>query len=481
MALNEFNRDLAEVRRLRKQVITNGNALSSVEMPVVGSYVTPLRQHFSGTHAGPSSASDLPPGLTLNRVISDYLHAMGKFILDLIHRKFGSQLLMKHVQWRVAVPSIWSHNPRQHMKSCMVDAGLVVGGSNGMNASAYRVIMVLQTDAASYCSSEWLSLQRGHKVLLADIGYDTTNVVVEEWVGCEGKYNFKLFEDLMHSSSGLCGRIHVEKQFIEFLCEKIGPLREYLLRFPGYTTRLLEEWKRETKWSNKFIDLPTDLVLDWEEHDKRLGLLHRWSYYEIQHSNKDMQNIVNPIFEANLYFIDAQLSQTNGIRVMVVVGRLAGLSDLNTRIRHRFGDRVGEIVFEEANEITMSKAALRIAQDCFPGKTFDLVVKVIDNVLNQTRPMDWAKNNCVRINQGQWNHLANKLAETKDWLLQEQQNLDIILTWAMHRVLLHLLRVVKRADLLVRECCKSKDWGKAALLQAGNEESFVRILHDLKW
>jgi hypothetical protein len=363
----------------------------------------------------------------------------------------------------------------------MVDAGLVVGGSNGMNASAYRVIMVLQTDAASYCSSEWLSLQRGHKVLLADIGYDTTNVVVEEWVGCEGKYNFKLFEDLMHSSSGLCGRIHVEKQFIEFLCEKIGPLREYLLRFPGYTTRLLEEWKRETKWSNKFIDLPTDLVLDWEEHDKRLGLLHRWSYYEIQHSNKDMQNIVNPIFEANLYFIDAQLSQTNGIRVMVVVGRLAGLSDLNTRIRHRFGDRVGEIVFEEANEITMSKAALRIAQDCFPGKTFDLVVKVIDNVLNQTRPMDWAKNNCVRINQGQWNHLANKLAETKDWLLQEQQNLDIILTWAMHRVLLHLLRVVKRADLLVRECCKSKDWGKAALLQAGNEESFVRILHDLKW
>jgi ribosomal protein S24E len=36
-------------------------------------------------------------------------------------------------------------------------------------------------------------------------------------------------------------------------------------------------------------------------------------------------------------------------------------------------------------------------------------------------------------------------------------------------------------DLLVWESCKSKDWGKAAVLQAGNEEAFVGILHDLKW
>jgi hypothetical protein len=172
---------------------------------------------------------------------------------------------------------------------------------------------------------------------------------------------------------------------------------------------------------------------------------------------------------------------------MVVVGRLARLSDLQTRISHRFGDRVGEIVVKEASKLTMSSAAVRIAQDCFPGhytKTFDLVVEVIDKVLIQTKQMDnhnGPNNNCVRINQGQCNHLANKLAEMKDWLLQERQNPEIMLTWAMHRDLLHLLRVIKRADLLVQECCKSKDWGTAAVLQAGNEEAFVGILHDLKW
>ncbi|KAH9548261.1 hypothetical protein CY35_11G078900 [Sphagnum magellanicum] len=477
MAWAEFQKDLEAMRNLREQAATNGNVLSSRDMPVVGFYVTPLRHQLSSSDAGPSSASELPPGLTLNRVISDYLRAMGNFILRHLQKvHFGSDLSMQDVQWCVTVPSIWSHNPRQHMKSCMVDAGLVVGGSNGINASTHPVIMVLQTDAASYWSCQKLSLQRGDKVFLANIGYDTTDVVVQEWVGCEGAYNFKVFKDLMHSSSGL-GRIHVEKQFIELVCQKIGPLGENLLRFPEYGTRLLANWERQTRRCNKFrpsqiIPRPCALV-PWQEHEKRLF--------------KDIENIGNPIVKENLDFIAAQLSQTTGIRVMVVVDRLEGLSDHDTTITHRFGDRVGEIVFGEANEVTMSTAAVRIAQDCFPRpgtKTFDLVVEVIDNVLIKTRQMDnqdWANNNCVRINQGQCNHLASKLAEMKDWLLQEHQNSEIMLTWAMHRVLLHLLRVVKRADLLLQECCRSKDWGKAAVLQACNEEAFVGILHELKW
>jgi hypothetical protein len=247
---------------------------------------------------------------------------------------------------------------------------------------------------------------------------------------------------------------------------------------------LLEEWERGgAGWSRKLRDLLTYEVPDWQEQIKSLGLTTSF-FYNITFNNR-IKDIGDPIVEENLVFIAGQLAQRTGIRVMVVIGRLAGLSDLRTRIRRRFGDRVAEIVLEEENETTMSAAAVRIAQDCFPGtKTFDLVVEVIDNVLIQTRQMDnqdWAHNNCVRINQGQCNHLANKLAEMKDWLLQEHQNSEIMLTWAMNRVLLHLLRVVKRADLLVQECCRSKDWGKAAVLQAGNEEAFVAILHDLKW
>ncbi len=150
MAWTEFQKDLAAMRNLREQAATNANVLSSRDMPVVGFYVTPLRHQLSSSDAGPSSASELPPALTLNRVISDYLRAMGNFILRHLQKvHFGSDLSMQDVQWCVTVPSVWSHNPQKQMKSCMVDAGLVVGGSNGINASTHPVILVLQTVAAS--------------------------------------------------------------------------------------------------------------------------------------------------------------------------------------------------------------------------------------------------------------------------------------------------------------------------------------------
>jgi hypothetical protein len=41
--------------------------------------------------------------------------------------------------------------------------------------------MVLETDAASYSACEKLSLQRGDKVLLANIGNHTSDVVLQEW------------------------------------------------------------------------------------------------------------------------------------------------------------------------------------------------------------------------------------------------------------------------------------------------------------
>jgi hypothetical protein len=71
-------------------------------------------------------------------------------------------------------------------------------------------------------------------------------------------------------------------------------------------TRLLEEWETETGGFNKFIDLPTELALEWMEHNKRLGLLDPWNYYTLALSKKDMENIVNPIVEANLDLFAAQ-------------------------------------------------------------------------------------------------------------------------------------------------------------------------------
>jgi hypothetical protein len=119
------------------------------------------------------------------------------------------------------------------MESSMVDAGLVVGGSIGMNANAHPVIMVLQTDAASYSLCKWLSLQRWDKVLLANIGYDTTDVILQEWVGCEAAYNFKLFKDLMHSSSACVGGSTWRNNSLSFYVKTLDPFVSTFFGSPG--------------------------------------------------------------------------------------------------------------------------------------------------------------------------------------------------------------------------------------------------------
>ncbi len=148
---------------------------------------------------------------------------------------------------------------------------------------------------------------------------------------------------------------------------------------------MLEEWERGAGRSHKFIDLPSELGLAWEEHNERLGLLHPWYYDIIELSYTDMENILTPIVEANLDFIAAQLSQTTGIRVTVVIDSLAAPSHLLQRsMKDRFRDKGGEIVFEANTETALCMGAVKIVQDCFPepgAKTFDLVVEVIDNVL----------------------------------------------------------------------------------------------------
>jgi hypothetical protein len=45
----------------------------------------------------------------------------------------------------------------------------------------------------------------------------------------------------------------------------------------------------------------------------------------------------------------------------------------------------------------------------------------------------------------------------------------------------HLLRVVKRASILVQECYNGENFLRRAALQLGNDEAFIAILHNLQW
>ena len=170
----------------------------------------------------PSAQKSLPSGPAVNVLITDYLREMGALILQTLRNNYGQHLSKHDIQWCVTVPSIWDNAAKATMRTCMTSAGLV----NGADGSRHPLIMVLEPEAASFYCHKGISeqsLRVGDKLLVADIGGGTSDIVVQEAVVSVGDQSsgYKVRE-VTTSSGGLSGGTYVDAQFMEFLHKTIG-------------------------------------------------------------------------------------------------------------------------------------------------------------------------------------------------------------------------------------------------------------------
>lgn len=127
----EYERDMIAARR-RTNI-----ASSSSLLPNVGIYIAKLKLHLAS-----SSVTKLPPWLTVEALISDYLLEMGTLILKTLRDHYGAHFTKDMIQWCITVPSIWDNYAKDMMKTCMIRAGLV----NGNDGSPHPLNMVLEPE-----------------------------------------------------------------------------------------------------------------------------------------------------------------------------------------------------------------------------------------------------------------------------------------------------------------------------------------------
>ena len=321
---------------------------------VQGLYLTKFKLLLHKDLNDQDLARSIPAPLTATGIITDYLKRIGEQALQVVRNHVGDAVFSKDsVQWCVTVPSIWDENAKQQMKSCMVNAGLVSADAGGIEA----VKVVLEPEAASFhChrilreERKDLSLNAQDKILVADLGGGTVDIVVQELVGDGRSYQVK---ELTESSGGLCGGTFVDESFMRFLSKKIGCLDEFLRKdYPSYETRLLMDWE-EIK-----CDFGYEMMLNGDTKDIVLHnkLAAKWEAYETERGNviedssvvelteEDLKSIFDPVVDDVLRLIEAQLTQVPDIKVMFVVGGFAGSPYLMQRIRARFSGEVTHIV-----------------------------------------------------------------------------------------------------------------------------------------
>lgn len=347
----EYERDVSALRKQRA-----AGPSTDPFQPTVGTFFTKFKLHLAGSEMGPSSAQQLPPGLTVNVLITDYLRAMGALILRTVRNSYGPQMSVKDIQWCVTVPSVWNNAAKATMKTCMTAAGLV----DGVDGSSHPLVMVLEPEAASFHCHKAMSEQRlevGDKLLVADIGGGTADIVVQEVVSVENNSGRKpsyRVKEVTISSGGLCGGSYVDMRFIEFLHTKIGPcLQECIIKEPKIYGILIKAWDdykvsfgdMSTVGACIDFNLPSKLVAEWESYDERMGTNpRRNSYDEIEVSYEEMQSIFDPVVDQNLKLIHNQLMQVGGVKVLAIVGGFAGSPYLMGRIKQRFSRIVPQII-----------------------------------------------------------------------------------------------------------------------------------------
>jgi hypothetical protein len=339
----ECARDFQAVRKQRG----SGDPLQ----PSLGNLLVRFKLHLASKDLGASTAKDLPPGLTVATLITDYLRAMGALVLTTLQDHYGAQLTTQAIQWCVTVPSIWDNAAKAVMKTCMASAGLV----DGRDGSRHPLIMVLEPEAASFFCHKVMSdeqvLRVGERLLVADIGGGTADIVVQEVVSV-GKSGYRVRE-VTTSSGGLCGGTSVDARFMEFLHNRIGPsLKDCIKEHLNVYSQLLQAWEqkkpnfgdRTSAGESTEITLPAKLVSKWDDYDRRMGLPERDSYDEVEISYQEMQSIFDPVVDQNLQLIARQIEQSGKVKVLVVVGGFAGSPYLMAGIRKRFTGVVPQIV-----------------------------------------------------------------------------------------------------------------------------------------
>ena len=372
----EYERD---IQALRKQRDTKSGDDSS-SPATVGKYLSRFKLHLASKEMGVSSASPLPPGLTVEQVITDYLREMGALILKHMRDKYGGHFTKEVIQWCITVPSIWDNSAKATMKACMVSAGLV----SGVDGSPHPLVVVLEPEAASFHCHNVICeqiLDVGDKLLVADVGGGTSDIVVQEVASVGRGYSVK---EVTTSSGGLCGGTYVDARFMDFLHQKIGPcLPEAVAKHPNIYAQLIRGWEYtktnfghlSTRGDSTHIDVPNRLATEWERYDHRNpNSPATQSYDEIDITYSEMQSIFDPIVEQNLNLISNQLAQAKApVEVLVVVGGFAESPYLIDAIRRRFSRQVSHIISPPNPGSAVCQGAVALALN--PGTLVSRICK----------------------------------------------------------------------------------------------------------
>ncbi|KAH7427871.1 hypothetical protein KP509_10G064800 [Ceratopteris richardii] len=297
----------------------------------------------------------LPGDLSTERMIVDYLRCLTRFIMEELRMAIRKDFSMRDIQWCLTVPAVWDERAKQQMRVCAEKAGMIKGPNCPKDAmpSPRALHIILEPEAASaYCQQQAqqnLKLQSGDRILIADVGGGTIDLVVHEVVelhptGCAAKV-----KEVVASYGQIGGGTFVDAHFLDVVSEKIGCFSEYCRNVNPLLAIQLYSWWQGIKadftgsgYSEEYSLVSCGLSKAWRNYDRLRGVVREDEHYQqLLLTEEDFKRILDPEVEKLLSLIDKQISN---VSVLMVVGGFAGSPYLRKMVTNRFQNKVDQII-----------------------------------------------------------------------------------------------------------------------------------------
>lgn len=283
----------------------------------------------------------LPEGLTLKRLIVDYLTQMTDFIVEMLKKARAGVHSKEDIEWCLTVPAAWDVSQKKLLEECAQSAGM-----RSPN-------LVLEPVAASYyCQSQarGLGLRSGDKLLVVDAGGGSVDAVVHKKLKDDAE---SLAVEQVGESYGRSGAggLYVDYSFQKHLSRKIGCFEEFCKQNASVLFDVNWWWYRAKVGFNGDDDyvakysVPAKLRDKWKAENTRLGNEMTEMEYEcVRFRQAELTDIFYEQVELVLDLIEGQMESVEGVRVLMVTGGFSASPYLRQRIREKFESEVEDIV-----------------------------------------------------------------------------------------------------------------------------------------
>ncbi|KAJ3317689.1 hypothetical protein HDV06_001315, partial [Boothiomyces sp. JEL0866] len=157
-----------------------------------------------------TQAVPLPPGVTLAKVMSDFLAYMKSTAEDIIKHHQGHN--NDPVQWVVTVPAIWSPTAKAKTRQACFDCGMI----DSLESS--KLLLCYEPQAASiFIQKNSPFMAPNDVVVTLDIGGGTTDITSHEVLD-SGDH-----AEIIPPAGALAGSVHIDKAFLDFVQRLVGP------------------------------------------------------------------------------------------------------------------------------------------------------------------------------------------------------------------------------------------------------------------